>query len=165
MTTLIGIDPGLASTGYGVIRFDGARFIHVGHGVITTKAETPLPQRLLHIYTELKKILAEFSPDEAGIEELYFARNSSSAMQVAHARGVALMALGEYGISVGCYSPVHVKQAVIGSGRAEKNQVQKLVGVLLRLDCIPGPDHAADALAVAICHANRSHVDVQQYQR
>jgi crossover junction endodeoxyribonuclease RuvC len=165
MTTLIGIDPGLASTGYGVIRFDGSRFIHVGHGVITTTPDTPLPQRLLHIYVELKKILSAHSPDEAGVEELYFARNASSALHVAHARGVVLMALGEFGIRVGCYSPQNVKQAVIGSGRAEKEQVQRLVGVLLGLDCPPGPDHAADALAVAICHANRAQVNVQQHQR
>jgi crossover junction endodeoxyribonuclease RuvC len=165
MTTLIGIDPGLASTGYGVIRFDGSRFHYVGHGVIATKAETPLPLRLLHIYSEMKRILAEFGPDEAGVEELYFARNVSSALQVAHARGVVLMALGEFGINVGCYSPQHVKQAVIGAGRAEKNQVQRLVAVLLGLDSPPAPDHAADALAVAICHANRSQANVQQYQR
>ena len=165
MTTLIGIDPGLASTGYGVVRFDGSRFQYVGHGVITTKAETPLPQRLLHIYVQVKKVLAEFHPDEAGVEELYFARNASSAIHVAHARGVVLMALGEYGLEVGCYSPLRVKQAVIGSGKAEKRQVQKLVGVLLGMDSPPGPDHAADALAVAICHANRSQVHVQQHKR
>ena len=165
MTTLIGIDPGLASTGYGVIRFDGSRFHHAGHGVITTKPDTPLPLRLLHIYHELKKVIAEYGPGEAGVEELYFARNSSSALQVAHARGVVLMALGEAGLRVGCYSPQNVKQAVIGSGRAEKHQVQRLVGVILGLDEPPEPDHAADALAVAVCHANRSHLYVQQHQR
>jgi crossover junction endodeoxyribonuclease RuvC len=165
MTTLIGIDPGLASTGYGVVRFDGSRFIHVAHGVISTAPDTPLPERLLHIYRELKDILREYSPEEAGVEELYFARNRSSALHVAHARGVVLMALGESGIPVGCYSPQHVKQAVIGSGRAEKSQVQRLVGVLLGMDGPPGPDHAADALAVAICHANRAQVHVQQHQR
>ncbi len=165
MTTLIGIDPGLASTGYGVIRFDGSRFHHITHGVITTRPDTPLPLRLLHVYAELKSVLTEFGPDQAGVEELYFARNTSSALQVAHARGVVLMALGERGIEVGCYSPQNIKQAVIGSGRAEKDQVQRLVGVLLGLDSPPEPDHAADALAAAICHANRSYTHVQQHQR
>jgi len=96
------------------------------------------------------------------VEELYFSRNTSSAMQVAHARGVVLLALGQKGIPVGVYSPQHVKQAVIGRGRADKSQVQRLVGVVLGLEKIPGPDHAADALAVAICHANRSWINVQQ---
>jgi len=92
---------------------------------------------------------------------LYFARNASSAMQVAHARGVVLLALGQKGVPVECYSPQLVKQAVIGRGRADKDQVQRLVGVLLGLELVPSPDHAADALAVAICHANRSHINVQ----
>jgi crossover junction endodeoxyribonuclease RuvC len=165
MTTLIGIDPGLASTGYGVIRFDGSRFFHVDHGVVRTAPKTPLPERLLHIYREIRRVLENLAPEEAGVEELYFARNSSSAMQVAHARGVVLLALGEAGIPVGCYSPQQVKQSVIGTGRAEKNQVQKLVAVLLGLADVPGPDHAADALAVAICHANRVQVHVQQHIR
>ncbi len=165
MTTLIGIDPGLASTGYGIVRFDGSRFTHQVHGVVKTSSETPLPQRLLKIYEEIRRIVLEFAPQEAGVEELYFSRNASSAMQVAHARGVVLLALGEAGIPVGFYSPQQVKQAVIGSGRAEKGQVQRLVGVLLGLETPPDPDHAADALAVAICHANRVQVHVQQHQR
>ncbi len=165
MTTLIGIDPGLASTGFGIVRFDGSRFTHEAHGVVKTSSETPLPQRLLRIYEEIRRIVSEFAPQEAGVEELYFSRNASSAMQVAHARGVVLLALGEAGIPVGFYSPQQVKQAVIGSGRAEKGQVQRLVGVLLGLETAPGPDHAADALAVAICHANRVQVHVQQHQR
>lgn len=162
MRTLIGIDPGLASTGYGVIRFDGSRFIHVAHGVVQTSSSTALPQRLRHIYMEIRKIIAHYKPEEAGVEELYFSRNASSAMHVAHARGVVLLALGQRGIAVGCYSPQQVKQAVIGKGKAEKSQVQRLVSVLLGLDAIPEPSHAADALAIAICHANRSYIDVQQ---
>jgi crossover junction endodeoxyribonuclease RuvC len=165
MRTVIGIDPGLASTGWGVVRFDGARFIHVGHGVVTTDPETPLPLRLLKIHTELKKVLTKYSPTEAGIEELFFSKNVSSAMHVAHARGVALLALGQRGVQVGTYSPQHVKQAVIGRGRADKGQVQRLVGVVLGLTEVPGPDHAADALAIAICHANRSPDYVQQRHR
>jgi crossover junction endodeoxyribonuclease RuvC len=162
MRTVIGIDPGLAATGWGVVQFDGSRFIHVGHGVVKTDPDTPLPLRLLKIHTEIRKLLAKYGPSEAGIEELFFSKNSSSAMQVAHARGVVLMALGQRGITVGTYSPQHVKQAVIGRGRADKAQVQRLVSVVLGLREIPGPDHAADALAIAICHTNRSSIDVQQ---
>ncbi len=165
MTTLIGIDPGLASTGYGIITFDGSRFALVRHGVVTTPADSPLECRLLAIYSELKKLLLDTRPDAAGVEELYFTKSYSSAMQVAHARGVVLLALGEAGIPVGVYSPQQVKAAVIGSGRAEKAQVQRLVGILLGLDAPPCPDHAADALAVAICHANRVGMDVQQLVR
>ncbi len=165
MTTLIGIDPGLASTGYGIITFDGSRFTHIRHGVVTTPSDDPLPCRLLTIYTELKRLLHEVRPDAAGVEDLFFTKNYSSAMQVAHARGVVLLALGEAGIPVGVYPPQQVKAAVIGSGRAEKDQVQRLVGILLGLSAPPSPDHAADALAVAICHAHRVGCDVQQLVR
>jgi crossover junction endodeoxyribonuclease RuvC len=165
MTTLIGIDPGLAATGFGVVRFDGSRFHHAGHGVIKTDPDDTLPDRLQRIYEEVRVVLESYRPDEAGIEELFFARNTSSAMQVAHARGVVLLALGQAGIPVGCYSPQQVKAAVIGRGKGEKSQVQRLVAVLLGLEEVPGPDHAADALAIAICHANRSSVYVQQHLR
>ena len=165
MRTLIGIDPGLAATGWGVVRFDGSRFFHVAHGVVKTDAQSSLSERLLAIYSAIRKLLLKYGPSEAGVEELYFARNASSAMQVAHARGVVLLALGQRGIPVECYSPQHVKQAVIGRGRADKDQVQRLVSIVLGLEEIPAPDHAADALAVAICHANRLHLDVQQRYR
>jgi crossover junction endodeoxyribonuclease RuvC len=163
MRTVIGIDPGLASTGWGVVGFDGNRFIHMGHGVIRTDPEVPLPERLLSIHTGLCAVLSTFSPGEGGVEDLFFSKNITSAMQVAHARGVVLLALGERSIPVGFYSPQHVKQAVIGRGRAGKDQVQRLVAVILGLDEIPGPDHAADALAVAICHTNRFEAYVQQH--
>ena len=162
MRTVVGIDPGLAATGWGVVRFDGVRFTHVGHGVVTTDPDTPLPQRLLKIHTEIRKVLTKFHPTEAGVEELFFSKNISSAMQVAHARGTVLLALGQRGIAVGTYSPQHVKQAVIGRGRADKDQVQRLVSVVLGMREIPGPAHAADALAIAICHATRSPGYVQQ---
>ncbi len=165
MRTVIGIDPGLAATGWGVVRFDGSRFRHVGHGVVTTNPGSPLAQRLCTIHQEIEKLLAKYAPSEAGVEELYFSKNTTSALQVAHARGVVLLALGERGIPVECYSPQHVKQAVIGRGRAEKEQVQRLVGVVLGLEEVPGPDHAADALAIAICHAHRWPGDVQQPHR
>ena len=162
MTTLLGIDPGLAATGWGVVRFDGARFRHVAHGVVSTGPELPLPDRLRAIYEGILSVLDEYQPDEAGVEELYFARNVASAIPVAHARGVAVLALGQRGVPTGFYQPQQVKQAVIGKGRAEKGQVQRLVAVLLGLAEIPSPDHAADALAVAVCHCQRSRLDVQQ---
>ena len=165
MRTLIGIDPGLAATGWGVVRFDGSRFFHVAHGVVRTDSSSSLSARLLDIHSAVRKVLVKYKPAEAGVEDLFFSRNASSAMQVAHARGVVLLALGQKGIPVECYSPQHVKQAVIGRGRADKDQVQRLVGVVLGLDEVPSPDHAADALAVAICHANRSQVYVQQRHR
>jgi crossover junction endodeoxyribonuclease RuvC len=160
MRTVIGIDPGLAATGWGVVRFDGSRFIHVGHGVVTTDPGTPLPRRLLKIHSEIRKVLTTHRPTEAGVEDLFFSKNTTSAMLVARACGVVLLALAERGIEVGTYSPQQVKQAVIGKGKAAKDQVQRLVGVVLGMKEIPGPDHAADALAVAICHANRSYVHV-----
>ena len=165
MRTVIGIDPGLASTGWGVVEFDGTRFIHRGHGVVRTDPGTPLPDRLQKIHRALRKVLSAYSPEEAGVEELFFAKNATSAMQVAHARGVVLLALGQRSIPVGFYSPQQVKQAVIGRGKAAKDQVQRLVSVVLGLNEIPGPDHAADALAIAICHANRSGSYVQQPHR
>jgi crossover junction endodeoxyribonuclease RuvC len=160
MRTVIGIDPGLAATGWGVVRFDGSRFIHVGHGVVTTDPGTPLPHRLLKIHAEIRRVLSTHRPTEAGVEDLFFSKNTTSAMLVARACGVVLLALAQRGIEVGTYSPQQVKQAVIGKGKAAKDQVQRLVGVVLGMKEIPGPDHAADALAVAICHANRSPVHV-----
>lgn len=161
MRTVIGIDPGLAATGWGVVRFDGSRFTHVGHGVVTTNPGTPLSHRLLKIYEEIREVLTAHRPSEAGVEDLFFSQNATSAMQVAQARGVVMLALAQSRIEVGTYSPQQVKQAVIGRGKAAKEQVQRLVGIVLGLEELPGPDHAADALAVAICHANRSHVHVQ----
>jgi crossover junction endodeoxyribonuclease RuvC len=160
MRTVIGIDPGLASTGWGVVSFDGSRYLHVGHGVVKTDPGVPLSERLLTIHTGIRKVLGRFTPAEAGIEELFFAKNVTSAMSVAQARGTVLLALAQKGIPVGYYTPQQVKQAVIGKGRAEKDQVQHLVGIILGLEGVPSPDHAADALAIAICHANRSPLHV-----
>ena len=161
MRTVIGIDPGLASTGWGVVAFDGSRFRHLAHGVITTGPDSPLSARLHSIHREISDVLARFRPAEAGVEELFFAKNVTSAINVAHARGVVLLALEEKGIEVGCYSPQQVKQAVVGRGRGDKEQVQRLVAVILGLEGVPRPDHAADALAMAICHVNRSWINVQ----
>ncbi len=163
MRTVIGIDPGLASTGWGVVGFDGTRFTHLAHGVVRTDAATPLPYRLRDIHSAIRTLLDTYSPDEAGVEELYFARNVASAIPVAHARGVVVLALGQRGIPAGFYQPQQVKQAVIGRGKADKDQVQRLVAILLGMEEPPSPSHAADALAVAVCHIQRSAGLVQQH--
>lgn len=158
MIRIIGIDPGLSSTGYGIIQVSGNRYEHLEHGVITTKADTGAGERLKKIYRELKSLIKKFTPDEAGIESLYFAKNISSALPVAQARGVVLLAFALEGITAKEYTPLVIKQAIVGRGRAEKQQVQELTRMLLGLAEIPGPDHAADALAAAICHYHQSAV-------
>ncbi len=160
MRRIIGIDPGLAETGYGIIESRGSSCRCVTYGTIRTPADHEPGSRLDLLYTALKKVLADFGPGEAGIESLYFAKNISSAIPVAQARGVALLALARAGIPAGEYSPVVIKQAIVGSGRAEKLQVQHLVMHILGLPEIPKPDHAADALAVAICHLHGSHLSI-----
>jgi crossover junction endodeoxyribonuclease RuvC len=154
MRTIIGIDPGLASTGFGIIRVQGTGFLHLAHGVIQTPSSSGLGARLNELYSKLSEILIRYAPDEAGVEALYFARNITSAMPVAHARGIVLLALERHDISTGEYPPQKIKQALVGEGRAEKQQIQHLVRVVLGLAEPPTPDHASDALAVAICHAH-----------
>ncbi|GAB1482734.1 crossover junction endodeoxyribonuclease RuvC [Treponema sp.] len=148
------MDPGLASAGWGIIEVSGSRLLHVAHGCINTKAGIPRPERLLKIYSEFRSIMEQYSPTEAAIETLYFAKNISSAMPVAEARGVLCLALAESKLSVGEYTPMAIKQAVVGRGAADKGQVQELVRLLLGLATIPKPDHAADALAAAVCRAH-----------
>jgi crossover junction endodeoxyribonuclease RuvC len=156
MTVILGIDPGLAATGYGVIEVVPNRFRHRDHGVITTEPGVPLGERLSYIYTELQKLIHAYGPSAAGIESLYFARNATSVIPVAEARGVTLLALTQAGLTPGEYPPQDIKQAVVGQGRAEKEQVQEVVRLLLGLTERPAPDHAADALAAAICHAHNA---------
>ncbi|MFP4483675.1 MAG: crossover junction endodeoxyribonuclease RuvC [Spirochaetota bacterium] len=156
MTVVLGIDPGLAATGYGVIEVVPNRFRHLGHGVITTDAGMPLGERLGKLYRELQEIIAEYHPSGAGVEALYFARNAKSVIPVAEARGIVLLALTQAGVTPGEYAPQDIKQAVVGQGRAEKEQVQEVVRLLLGLTDLPSPDHASDALAAAICHAHHA---------
>ncbi len=153
---IIGVDPGLAAVGWGVIDVSGARLTHVAHGCITTQANTPRAERLLHIYRSFFDILDLYVPSEAGMETLYFAKNITSALPVAEARGVLGLALAERGLSVREYTPMAIKQAVVGRGAAEKAQVQELVRLILGLETIPKPDHAADALGAAVCRAHDS---------
>jgi crossover junction endodeoxyribonuclease RuvC len=158
MIRIIGIDPGLSNTGYGIIQVAGNRYEHLEHGVITTSSKTNTGERLKKIYKSLERIIKTFAPDEAGIESLYIAKNISSALPVAQAKGVVLMTFALAGIPAKEYTPLAIKQSIVGRGRAEKQQVQELTKMLLGLSDIPGPDHAADALAAAICHYHQSAV-------
>ena len=155
MTLAIGIDPGLATTGFALVRLmpDG-ELVAVKFGVILTPKEESAPARLEMLHKQLRKILKANPPDTAGVEKLFFQRNVSTAISVGQARGVVLLALQQSGVDVSEYTPNEVKQAVAGYGSADKRQVQDMVRALLGLDEIPKPDDAADALAIAICHLN-----------
>ncbi len=149
---VLGIDPGTAITGYGIVEGEGDSLTLVTYGAITTPANQPLPQRLQQIYRQLQALIAEWHPQSAAVEELFFSKNARTALVVGHARGVALLAIADAGLPIQEYKPAEVKQAVAGYGGAPKDQVQGMVQLLLGLEDIPRPDDAADALAVAICH-------------
>jgi crossover junction endodeoxyribonuclease RuvC len=151
---ILGVDPGLGSIGWGLVEMKGNRVRHIAHGCIETKADRPQAERLFSIYTAFREVLAASRPSESAMEKLYFARNVSSALPVAEARGVLCMALAEQGLLVREFTPNAIKQAVTGAARADKAQVQEMVRFILALDTIPRPDHAADALAAAICAAH-----------
>jgi crossover junction endodeoxyribonuclease RuvC len=155
MTLALGIDPGTATTGYGLIRVepDGS-LIAVKYGVILTPKEASASARLVMLYEQLRDLLDEYKPQLAAVEKLFFARNVTTAIAVGQARGVVMLAIEQAGIEVFEYTPKEVKNAVAGYGSAEKRQVQEMVRALLQLDSIPKPDDAADALAIAITHLN-----------
>jgi crossover junction endodeoxyribonuclease RuvC len=156
---VLGIDPGLADVGYGVVEFeDRSRGVRcVACGVIRTPAGETQPRRLQTIYRELKAIVAEHRPDAVAIEEIYFAKNAKTAIGVAQGRGAAILATADSGAPLAEYSPPRIKLALVGHGRAGKRQVQMMVRALLGLKEIPKPDHAADALAAALCHLHTAH--------
>lgn len=156
MSIILGIDPGLAHTGWGVIAADNNKFRYIAHGVISTGPKENAGARLLQIHRKVKKLVQEYNPVEAGIESLYFAKNITSAIPVAQARGVVLLALAEDGINAEEYAPQEIKQSLVGRGRADKKQIQEFVKLLLGLGEVPKPDHASDALAAAICRYNHS---------
>ncbi len=153
---VLGIDPGTANTGYGVVARRRGRVVALDGGVVATPAGLPLERRLTAIHARVGELIAEHGPDAVAIEDLYFGANAPSAFAVGQARGVVLLAAGQHGLPCASYTPQQVKSAVCGSGRADKLQVQQMVQRLLSLTELPRPDHAADALAVAICHANRA---------
>jgi crossover junction endodeoxyribonuclease RuvC len=155
MTVIVlGIDPGTANTGYGVVLTTGQRLAALDGGVITTDGREPLEKRLVRIHARVRDLIIEHKPQAVAIEDLFFGNNARSAFSVGQARGAVMLSAGLCGVPAYSYTPQAVKQAVCGSGRAEKGQVQRMVQALLTLDELPQPDHAADALAVAICHAN-----------
>jgi crossover junction endodeoxyribonuclease RuvC len=151
---VVGIDPGLANTGYGVVARRGGRLVAIGGGVIETPANLVNERRLASIYRRVCDLLDEHECSVMALEELYFGQNARSAFAVGHARGVVMLAAGERDIPCFSYTPQQVKSAVCGHGRAPKEQVARMVKTLLELPALPTPDHASDALAVAVCHAN-----------
>jgi crossover junction endodeoxyribonuclease RuvC len=153
---VLGIDPGTASTGWGVVEQSGNKLACLGHGVIVTSARTETPQRLRHIHDEVLSLIDRFHPAVVALEELFVNVNVKTALAVGHARGAIILAAAERDLPCADYTPLAVKQAVTGYGRASKGQVQEMTKALLSLPKIPQPDHASDALAVAICHAHAS---------
>ncbi len=155
---ILGVDPGTAITGYGIIQSDGDELGLIDYGVITTPADWSMPHRLEQIYRELTDLIAKHRPTDAVVEKLFFSKNVRTALSVGQARGVALLAAAQAHLLIHEYTPLEIKQAVVGYGRAEKIQIQQMVKMLLQLDFVPEPDDAADALAVAICHAHSARM-------
>jgi crossover junction endodeoxyribonuclease RuvC len=153
---VLGIDPGTADTGFGVVHSAGSRLRALAHGVIQTRAGVPLERRLTDIHNAVGELLDQHQPDAIAIEELYFGANARTAFAVGQARGVVLLAAGQRGVPAHSYTPQQVKGAVCGHGRADKRQVATMVTRLLGLSAPPQADHAADALAVAVCQCNRA---------
>ncbi len=160
---ILGIDPGIAIVGYGVIEYKNSRFVTLAHGSIQTPAHTDVEARLEMIYDELDSIIKMYHPTEMAIEELFFNTNHTTMVPVAEARGVILLCAKRNGLRVAEYTPLQVKQSVVGYGRAVKKQVMHMVSLLLKLETTPKLDDTCDALAIAICHANCSGSRVQGF--
>lgn len=159
---ILGIDPGYAIVGWGVIRYERGKFIPVDFGAITTPAGMPFNRRLEILYDELTNLLTRHNPDSVAVEKLYFQTNVKTAIDVAQARGVTMLALQKKGVPVFEYTPLQVKSAVTGFGQAQKPQVMEMTKRLLRLKAVPKPDDTADALAIAICHAQYGGTTLKQ---
>lgn len=159
---ILGIDPGYAIIGWGVIRYERGRFIPVDFGAITTPAGMPFNRRLEVIYDEMTALLSQHTPDAVAVEKLYFQNNQKTAIDVAQARGVTMLAIHKSGVPVFEYTPLQVKSAVTGFGQAQKPQVMEMTKRLLRLKAVPKPDDTADALAIAICHAQYGGTALKQ---
>ncbi len=154
---VLGFDPGTATTGYGVVEGKGTRLTHIAHGTIRTPAGEHFAVRLKSIYAEATQLLETYAPDAVAIEKLFFSRNVTTGITVAQARGVLALSAAQANLPIGEFSPLEVKSAVVGYGKADKRQVQEMIKILLNLDALPKPDDAADALAIAICqiHAGK----------
>ena len=155
---ILGIDPGTATMGWGVIRQEGNRLSYVQHGAVTTPSQWEMPRRLGRLFDGVTELVKGYHPETVAVEELFFNTNVTTAITVGQARGVVLLAAYRAGIEVAEYTPLQVKQAITSYGRAEKRQVQEMVKSLLRLREIPKPDDAADGLAIAVCHAFSSRI-------
>jgi len=155
---VMGIDPGTAITGYALVREDAGELVLITCGTITTTAGQPMPERLVTIHGEVTELIDQYHPQSMAVEQLFFSRNVRTALAVGQARGVVLLAAAHREVPVSEYTPLQVKQAVVGYGRAEKSQVQEMVRLLLKLDSIPRPDDAADAVAVAVCHLHSARL-------
>ena len=153
---ILGIDPGYAIVGYGVVSYDNFKFQPIGYGAITTEAGLPFEQRLMIIDNQMTLLLRKVKPQAISLEKLFFTNNKTTGIAVAEARGVILLRAAKEGVPVYEYTPMQVKQAITGYGRAEKKQVMEMVKLFLNMDKIPRPDDAADALAMAVCHAHSS---------
>ena len=151
---ILGIDPGLAIVGWGVVEYKGSRFTPLGYGSIETPAGMPTEERLSLIYEGINRLIDTYKPEQMAIEELFFNTNQTTGIRVAEARGVIIMTAHRRGVKISEYTPLQVKQAVVGYGRAEKKQVITMVTMILNLDKPPKPDDTADALAIAVCHAH-----------
>ena len=159
---ILGIDPGYAIIGWGLIRFERGKYIPVDFGAITTNAGVPFNRRLEQIYDQLNELLDNHHPEVVAVEKLYFQTNAKTAIDVAQARGVIMLALQKHGVPVYEYTPLQVKSAVTGFGQAQKPQVMEMTKRLLRLKAVPKPDDTADALAIAICHAQYGGTSLKQ---
>ncbi|MFD1772815.1 crossover junction endodeoxyribonuclease RuvC [Paenibacillus rhizophilus] len=151
---ILGIDPGIAIVGFGFIDKNGSKLTPVQYGCIQTEAHTPEEERLLHVYEGMLQLIDRYKPEAVALEKLFFNRNVTTAMSVGQARGVLVLAAVQRGLAVAEYTPMQVKQAIVGYGKAEKKQVQEMVRMYLKLSAVPKPDDVADALAVAVCHAH-----------
>lgn len=160
---ILGIDPGFAIVGWGIVDFVGSRFKVIAYGSIQTPATMPIEQRLSAIYDELSSLIDKFSPEAMAVEELFFNTNITTGIKVAQARGVIILAAQKKGVPISEYTPLQVKQAVTGYGRAEKKQVITMVTMLLGLESPPKPDDTADALAIAVCHAHTGGSRLAKY--
>jgi crossover junction endodeoxyribonuclease RuvC len=149
---ILGIDPGVATIGYGVVKKQGRTLESIDYGCIITSSEDDFHKRLNSIYKEVRYLVRKHEPDAVACEEIFFYKNTKTALNVGHARGVILLALSKLGAEIFEYTPLHVKQVITGYGRAEKKEIQEKVKEILSLDEIPKPDDAADALAIALCH-------------
>lgn len=162
---ILGIDPGYGTTGFGLIESERGAHKALRYGVVTTPVGLEFAQRLVILYDDITQLLESFQPEAVAMEELFWGNNITTGIGVAQARGVILLAVAKYGLSISSYTPMQVKQAVVGYGKAEKRQVMDMTRRLLKLDAVPRPDDAADALAVALCHGRTATSSLSQFGR